>query len=147
MKDNKFKIGDRVGAQNQYNEDTGDNVWTKIIRYDEYQDDTLFGEITDITSKGKAIVQWDNISEPETMDPKVLTLEAKAKADLDRLEKEFKAVEKEVKAKMKDAGALLKEANTLSQTVGLQLENMWDACEPLLDAMDKCGWRTSSFGC
>lgn len=141
---NKFKPGTKVIASIQYGEED------KIFRYtfDEYSDDsdyTLVGVVlSQPASAGKVWVKWtEGDREDEEIDIKVLSLES-SKADL---EKEFRVIEKQIKEKMKEAAKLVKEANKIAKNAGANLKNLYEAVSPLIDAMDSCGWHSSSWGC
>lgn len=84
-------------------------------------------------------------SQPQ--DPKLIDSEKQVKALYSKLEKEFKAMEKEATKKIKEAAQSLLEANKLANKFNVNLNDMYDAIRPLLSAMDKAGWNTSSFNC
>jgi uncharacterized protein YndB with AHSA1/START domain len=108
------------------------------------------GKITAITEDGEILVKWDD--EWMNRNPKIfmatdLQPELSAKEEYTRLEEEFKQLNKELQAKMTEAGNLIKDAAKLAEKHGKELVNMFDACGPLLSAMDQAGWQTSSLGC
>lgn len=160
----KFEDGQRVGAAT---DESGD--FTTKLRYDgEYSDGPVFGKVTETLPKGKVKVLWDEdylndhsevynkttgklvktTSVPATVDAKFLFPEAEIKAKYSELEKEYEAIAVQVRAKLKEAGSLIKEANKMAKKAGASsLNDMYDAIGPLEDAMDACGWRTSSWSC
>lgn len=160
----KLEEGQRVGCAT---DESGD--FTAKVRYDgEYCDGPEFGKITDILPGGKVKVLWDNdnyndhsevfskttgklqksISVPSEVDAKLLLPEAEMKAKFSELEKEYDAVADQIREKLKEAGKLIKEANKMAKKTGADsLNDMYDAVGPLEDAMDACGWRTSSWSC
>lgn len=161
----KFVEGQRVATMLDENED-----FTSKIRYGgEYGDEPEFGKVVDIDlPNGKVKVLWDkdylnDYSEPINkttgkkskpirvaveIDPKDLLTEEEAKEKFASLEKEYDTVAKEVRAKLTEAGKLVKEANKMAKKAGVDsLAEMYDAVDPLVDAMDACGWRSSSWGC
>lgn len=98
------------------------------------------------------IVEWDNgqiqkvtlrsiLSNEEAM-----VRETELHAAAAKLEEEFSDVEKKIKEKMVKAGKLISEAAKLAETVGQELPEM-GVTGPLEAAMDRAGWRTSSWGC
>jgi hypothetical protein len=162
----KFVEGQRVATMLDENDE-----FTSKLRYDgEYSDGPEFGKVvdTEFCTKGKVKVLWDNdylnatcnaISKTTgkkvppskvavEMDIKVLLTEEEAKEKFASLEKEYDAVAKEVRAKLTEAGKLVKEANKIAKKAGVDsLADMYDAVDPLVDAMDACGWRSSSWSC
>jgi hypothetical protein len=160
---NKFKVGDRVGA----GRDEAGELTTKIHYGGEYDDGPAYGTVKEILPGGKVKVLWDTqwLNErtttynektgavkketysPATVATKLLLSEADAKAKFSELEKEYEVVAEQVRAKLKEAGSLIKDANKLAKKLGTELAEMYDATDPLENAMDACGWRTSSLHC
>lgn len=89
---------------------------------------------------------------------------------MSELDKKYDDVIKEINAKIKEAGKLIKEAGKIGKKAGIdmlnvhpytyesgdytdeQLEDLEEITykiefSPLLDAMDDCGWATSSLNC
>ena len=160
----KFKEGDRVGA----GVDECGDLAKKLVYQGEYTDEPVYGKIVDVISATKVKVLFDDEYMNEattiynkttgkpvkttyvarTVDVKILLPEAECKKKFTELEKEYEAVAVQVRAKLKEAGALIKEANKLAKKAGAEsLNDMYDALAPLEDAMDACGWRTSSWNC
>lgn len=151
MKKVKFAVGDRVGHAVYDVEDRyGESKVVKGIRVSEYGEAPDYGTVTDILSSGKVVVKWDSEWKNRRAaftDPSELMLESDIKTEYSRLDKEFDEVKKQVKAKMKEAGKIIADAHKLAQTTGNNLQELYDAIQPLEDAMDKAGWHTSSWGC
>jgi hypothetical protein len=64
------------------------------------------------------------------------------------MEKEYEVVAKQIRSKLTEAGKLIKEANKMAKKTGATyLADMYDAIDPLKNAMDACGWRSSSWSC
>lgn len=121
-------------------------------RYDGEGEDygTLVGVIrTKKASPGHVWVKWiegdyrEQLDEETEVDLNLLILESERSA----IEQEFKNVSKEIKAKMKEAADLVNEAGKLAKKAHAELQSMYDACRPLINAMDNNGWRSSSWGC
>jgi hypothetical protein len=160
----KFTVGKRVGCA--IDEDGG---FTDKLRYEgEFSDGPVFGMVAAVLTGGKVKVLWDDDGlneqkalynektgkqkslsiEPATMDSKMLMPEAEIKAKFSELEKEYEVVAVQIKSKLTEAGKLIKEAHKMAKKSGADsLHDMYDAVDPLIDAMDACGWRTSSFDC
>lgn len=160
----KFNVGDRVGA----GLDESEELTKKITYTGEYGEEPAFGEVKEVLTGGKVKVLWDNeylnevestynertgkeksrTCKPVTVDTKILSSEADAKAKYSELEKEYEAVADQVRAKLDEAGALIKEAHKIaSQKLKTSLGDMYDATDKLESVMDACGWRTSSWHC
>jgi hypothetical protein len=98
------------------------------------------------------IVEWDNGQiQKVTLRSLLTTEEAMAKeveleAAAQKLEEEFSDVEKKIKEKLAKAGKLISEAAKLAESVGQELPEM-GVTGVLESAMDRAGWRTSSWGC
>lgn len=146
MKKSDAKPGTKVLASTNYDE-YGDGEHLGPYKYDEYGDSDLVGVIrTKEASAGHVWVKWiegDLQGDEEEVDLKLLVLES----DRATIEQDFKKVSKEVKEKMKEAAKLVNEAGKLAKTVHTDLQSMYDAVSPLVDAMDNNGWRSSSWGC
>lgn len=153
----KFDVGQRVSCGS--NESVG---LTKKINYGgEYGDELVFGKVTEVLPNGLVKVMWDEnwLNElfvngitheywPVKVKSDWLLTEAEGKAKFSALEKEFDAIADQVIDKLKEAGKLIKEANKIAKKSGAKsLYEMYDAHDPLLNAMDAAGWRTSSFNC
>lgn len=141
----KFKVGDRVGACIDPDED----IPCKPIYSEDY---TIgFGEITSIKDDGVTI-KWDDqnpdpIYDNISFDTKHIMSEDEMKKKYNSLEQDFLALQKEIKIKLKEAATIIKSANTLAKAQGLKLSDMYDAISPLYSALNASGWRTSSFDC
>jgi hypothetical protein len=122
---------------------------------------TVVGPAAPHPTHGEMVaVEWENGSIIKTA-PKLLMLEKDGLAELARrdaeaakLEEEFATVEAEVHNKMRQAGKLIKEAAEIAEKAGLHLlgeygatEEFSDAVDELESAMEKAGWRTSSWYC
>jgi hypothetical protein len=83
----------------------------------------------------------DDGEDDEEVELKVLSLES----ERSQLDQEFKETVKLVKEKMQEAAKLVNEAGKLVKP--RRLERMSEAVNPLVDAMDNNGWRSSSWGC
>lgn len=141
-----FKVGDRVSDISYQDEHTGDMKYGLV--FTEWMNEPQYGVITEILSDGKVLISWDSEwlnTNPHSFETKCLMLEDDVEAKLTILEKEFKVVSKQVSVKLKEAAKLLREANKLSKKTGNSLSDM--DVGPLYNAMNACGWRTSSFGC
>lgn len=128
-------------------EEWGDHEIIKYV-HDEYDDYTLTGVVLDGPAKpGHVVVLWDDNDqdyELEEVDIKLLTLAS----ERGNIEVEFKSYQKQIKEKMREAAKLVHEAGDLAkQAHARSLESMYDACRPLVSAMDDNGWRSSSWGC
>jgi hypothetical protein len=117
------------------------------------QKGTIVGPVTPHPTAGEVvIVEWDNGQIQKVTLRSILTTEdaavkeAELEAAAAKLEDEFSEVEKKIKEKMTKAGKLIAEAAKLAESVGQELPDM-DAAYTLQSAMDKAGWRTSSWGC
>jgi hypothetical protein len=152
-----FNVGDRVAVSLNHNGDLS----TKFV-YDGNHG-LEYGEVISVLPKNKLLILWEaaylnhsNYSTKTgkyTYEPKIMNsngiLPAKdAEEQFSVLEKEFKKIEKEIKDKLENAAKLIIEADKLaSKATDGTLSDMYDAISPLYDAMDKCGWNTSSFSC
>jgi hypothetical protein len=151
MKKKVINKGDRVGHATYVIEDNyGDSKIVKGLRYSEYCEDPDYGTVTDILSSGEVMINWDSSwknsnNKPVAQDE--LMLESDIEKEFSKLENQFKLVQKQIKIKMKEAGKLITEANKLAKKTGNNLQKMYDAVQPLENAMDKAGWNTSSWGC
>lgn len=160
----KFTEGQRVGcAVDEASELTG-----KRRYHGEYDEGPAFGKVVEVLPNGKVKVLWDeefhnehsnvynkttgklvsSVVVPRAVNAAWLLPEEEMKKVYVTLEKEYEAVAKQVRAKLKEAGSLIKEANKLAKKAGAEsLNDMYDVLAPLEDAMDSCGWRTSSWNC
>lgn len=151
-KKNKFAVGDRVGyaMMDKYENEWDSSPKLVPIFISDYMEEPDYGVVTDVLSNGNVKVKWDPNAcqeDDEEYDPAHLLAEAALKAKLVTLDKEFKETTKLIKEKMKEAAALVKDANKLAKKTGNNLEEMYDAVHPLVNAMDSAGWRSSSWGC
>ena len=159
-----FTVGQRVGC----GLDEGGDLTNKL-RYDgEYCEGPVFGKVVEVLAGGKVRVQFDDDGyndtdvlfdertgkekkrtvKPATVDAKWLAPEAEVKAKFSALEKEYEKVAVQIRAKLTEAGKLIKEAHKMAKKSGASsLAEMYDATDPLENAMDACGWRTSSWNC
>ena len=148
MNKKDFKPGTKVLVtmdNNEWDGATGD-----LISYVHDDDDcyTLVGVVrSKEASTGKVWVKWiegDFDEDEQEVDIKILTLES----DRTQIEKEYSSTSKLIKEKMKEAGKLVREANSLAKKAHAKsLADMYNAVDPLIDAMDASGWRSSSWGC
>lgn len=149
MKKSDLPPGTKVMASID-NHEYGDH---KIIAFvfdgDEYDGAyTLTGVVLDKPAKeGHVFVSWDENYYDytvEEVDIKLLSLES----DLSNMEAEFKSYQTQIKAKIKEAVALIDEAGKLADKAHARsLESLYDITRPLINAMDRNGWRSSSWGC
>ena len=148
MKKSDLKPGTKVIATIQYPEEYSYDS-EEVVRYFPQNDnEPLIGVIrSQPASPGKVFVSWIEgvrTGKEEEVDIEVLSLDSEQAA----LNKEFKVVEKQIKEKLKEAGKLVKEAHKMAKAAGARdLASMYDAVDPLVDAMDASGWRSSSWGC
>lgn len=159
-----FTVGQRVGCAT----DEGGDFTAKLRYEGEYSDGPVFGKVTEVLANGKVVVFWDDDylndhevlynertgkekskkSKGVTMDAKLLLPEDEMKAKFSALEKEYEIVAVQIRAKLTEAGKLIKEAHKMAKKSGASsLAEMYDATDPLENAMDACGWRTSSWNC
>jgi hypothetical protein len=154
MKKSDAVPGTKVLASIRNDEFGDDGEQLVPFIFNEYGDSVLVGVIrSKKASPGKVWVKWidgdhdedeEEDEEVEEVDLKILSLES----DRAQLEKEFKLVSKQVKEKMKEAAKLVNEAGKLARQANAgDLESMYDASYPLINAMDRNGWRSSSWGC
>lgn len=148
MKKSEAKPGVKVIASISYNEWGDVDPLTPYFIADYDDETTLIGVIRSREAQaGHVWVKWIEgqfEEDEEEVDIKLLTLES----DRDKIEQEFKKVSKEIKEKMKTAADLVKEAGKLARKAHAKsLQDMYDVCSPLIDAMDDNGWRSSSWGC
>lgn len=115
----------------------------------------IAGPVTQHPSAGEVVVvEWGNgliqkvtvrslLSEEEAE-----TKEAELTAEQEKIEQEFDNMRQSVRQKMTDAAKLLDEAAAICNKHGSDLVNdMYDEVRPLLRAMDRAGWSTSSLSC
>lgn len=149
MKKSEAKPGTKVIATYEYGDEYGDDT-PSIVPYSAvvYDDYTLIGVIrSKEASAGRVWVKWiegprvDDGEDDEEVELKVLSLES----ERSQLDQEFKETVKLVKEKMQEAAKLVNEAGKLVKP--RRLERMSEAVNPLVDAMDNNGWRSSSWGC
>lgn len=148
MKKSELKPGTKVMACAPREEWSSES--TVKYFHDDWNETTLIGTILEKPAKpGKIWVAWDECdhrgeSEEEEVKIDILTLES----DLPKIEKDYKAAAKLIKENMKSAAALIAKSNKLAQAAhASSLESMYDAIQPLVDAMDNAGWRSSSWDC
>lgn len=147
-KNAKLSVGDRVATF--INEWDG-TISTKIVIKEDCGPE--YGTVTEILGGGLVAVKWDSFDgfavspDMSPIEINKLMFEEEMKKEYASLEAEFSSVEKDITKKMKEAGVLIKEASKLAKKQGFELVDMYDAVNPLYDAMDACGWRTSSFFC
>lgn len=153
MKKSDLPPGTKVLASIK-SEEYGDDELVKYY-YDQYGESTLTGTVVDSQASDlkagpkQVIVIWDEndwreSEEGEIVNISLLTLETERSA----IEKEFKVATLAIKAKMTEAAKIVKEASIMARAAHAEsLESMWDACRPLVNAMDASGWNSSSWGC
>lgn len=73
-----------------------------------------------------------------------------------QLDQEFEAVKKEINSKLREAAWLIADANNLASDHGKSMisdsdpetgDILFQGIGDLINAMDNCGWRTSSLAC
>lgn len=137
----KYKKDDRVVLFETSNLET----------HNEYEDDdTTRGVVLSVDNKGRVFVKWDGpyrTPNPSYHMPSELILEAKADQILSKLEDEYEVWAAPIRKKIEKAAKLLLEANEMAGEQGRELVEMENLNSALIDAMDKAGWQTSSFGC
>lgn len=142
-----FKPGTKVFASVDDDEYDGGDI-IKFI-FDEYDDYTLVGEVMDKpASEDHVWVKWEENDHVFDDEMEVETALLTLACDIPSIEQDFKTYQKEIKEKMKEAAKLVKEAGKLAEKAHAKsLESMYEACRPLVNAMDQNGWRSSSWGC
>jgi hypothetical protein len=148
MKKSELKPGTKVLACVPSDEWSDES----IVKYfhNDWNETTLVGTVMDKPAKaGKVWVEWEESDhrgegEEEEVKMDILTLFS----DLPEIEKEYKEAAKTIKESMKAAAVLINRANKLALAAHAKsLEDMYGATQPLVDAMDNAGWRSSSWGC
>ena len=143
----KFPPGTEVIASIEFN-NYDDKKIIKYV-YDNVKDCILTGIVSDTKSKkvNHVIVNWDpNDYHFDMTEINVNLLTHSSAQSL--IEEEFIAVEEQIRLKMEDAAKLIFEAGELSKQINLKsLESFYYATEPLIEAMDQNGWRSSSWNC
>jgi hypothetical protein len=139
----KFAIGDRVSEvvtsrKNSWNRKVG-----KVLSEIPNDPDTYLVEL-DLDPYYKARGKAPTIKRYEAND---LMSEAEAKDALDALENDFNKLQDDLKLKLAEAVKIIEEANKIAEDNGESLAEMHEATDPLLNAMDNAGWRTSSLSC
>jgi len=147
MKKSDAKPGTKVIASICFDDRYGGGEHLGPYKYNEYDENNLVGVIrSKEATPGHVWVKWiegDFDQEEEEVDLKILMLES----DRAQIEKDFKQVSKEIKDKMKEAAKIVNEAGKLARSVHSTLQEMYDATNPLVDAMDNNGWHSSSWNC
>lgn len=148
MKKSELKPGTKVLAcvpSDEWSDET-------IVKYfhNDWNETTLVGVVMDKPAKaGKVWIEWQECDhrggdDEEEVDINILTLFS----DLPEIEKEYKEAVKVIKKNMTEAAALINKSNKLAIAAHAKsLEDMYGATQPLVDAMDNAGWRSSSWGC
>ena len=109
------------------------------------------GKVVGFGASGIVIVEWSSGSiskasmhnllteqEADIKEAELLAKEAELLAKEAELNREFNEASKQIKDKLATASNLIIEASKLS---------MYDECRPLMQALDKAGWSTSSRSC
>lgn len=135
----KFEVGQRVIRK--------DSVKT----FEEYEDDqAIRGVIKSLDEGNQATVKWDSkwmSPNPQTLAVDRLMPEEEGDQKLSELEAEYNLWADPIKEKMVAAGKLLVEADELAAKQKRELWEMHNLTAPLIHAMDKIGWSTSSLSC
>lgn len=144
-KKKKFAEGDRVGCVETYR----DEFSTALYHPD---DEVSYGTVTKVHINDTVFVKWDDAvhnswASGYPVDIKDLSSEDELKEKYKGLEAKFKLVEKEVKAAVAVAAKSLRDAQKIARKAGFDLSDLYNATAPLENAMDACGWRTSSLHC
>ena len=116
---------------------------------------TIVGPVSSHAQLGEVVVvEWKDSGQLQKVTPRSLLTESEAMAKEEewqvaaiQLEKDFDKVTKKVKAKMEEVASLVDEAAKLAKAGGHDLYDMYEAVRPLLRAMDRAGWSTSSLSC
>lgn len=95
---------------------------------------------------GWLLVEWDKDGKIDKISASTLMLEADVQPLLNKMEAEFDKLQTEVGKKLDQAASLIREAHKMASDAGEVLENL-EVNDELFDAMDTCGWRTSSLSC
>jgi hypothetical protein len=136
----KFEVGQRVAVKSKSN----------LKEWNQYERDVTLGVVKSIGEDGKVTVKMDgkwHTPNPDKFDSTNLITEVEANQILDKLEAEFEAWAAPIRDKMTQAGDLLLEANKLAQKQKVDLVEMHELVSPLINAMSKVGWSTSSLSC
>ena len=147
MKKSDAKPGTKVLASYDNDEYSDEELIPYV--YDSYGESTMVGVIrSQPASAGKVWVKWieGNLADDEDQEVSldILTLESARPG----MEEEFKAAAAQVKEKMEEAAKLVNEAGKLAvKAHAKSLADMYGAVTPLVNAMDKNGWRSSSWNC
>lgn len=135
----KFEVGQRVIRK--------DSVKT----FEEYEDDqAIRGVVSAHGESNETTVKWDSkwmSPNPETLSSTKLMTEEEGDKKLSTLEAEYNSWAEPIKDKMVAAGKLLAEAADLASKQKRELAEMHELTAPLIHAMDKIGWSTSSLSC
>lgn len=133
----------------------GDKVIRGWKKFDRYADNIDKGEVIAaptkdaLTGNPKVYVKWDSKwckPNPEEVEVSSLMSQQESDQQYSKLEKEFKELEVIIETKLAEAGKLIREASSCADSFGVELNSL-DAIRPLYQAMDACGWNTSSFSC
>jgi len=149
MSKKTFKVGDQVVLIADF---MGPNDKLQYINYAAIEDNyCTVVELLPGSPETSVKVKWgvqDYWHSQDTFDASKLMHRKEFEQKYSKLETAYKEVEAQVKDKLKEAGKLIKESNKMAKKLGLEsLNEMYDAIDPLYQAMDACGWRTSSFSC
>lgn len=128
----------------------GQRVCRKFSEHNQYEDDREYGEIVGLNEKRGTFLfesEWD-WRNPRTTEVKAddLMTEEEAEKLYNELEAEFKKVADQVAVHIKIAAEALEKANAVAGAANYNLSEL-DAASPLMRAMRKCGWNTSSLSC
>jgi hypothetical protein len=129
----------------------GERVAVRPTRHDNH---TLRGSVMNTVPNfpEHLLVEWDiqygeRKSRIEKVSVKLLVSEMDAEQEQLRLDVEFAHLESQVKDKLEVAAAALDEASKIASSHGEELHQLHEAIYPLMKAMDRAGWNTSSLGC
>jgi hypothetical protein len=112
-----------------------------------YKDDLQIGTVIGYW-QNLTIVEWDN-GKIIKLNNNSLVSAQEAQQKKSQFEEEFQAYQDELNDKINQATKLIKEANQLARKNGLDLSHfdLSNISEKLIDAIEECGWNTSSWQC
>jgi hypothetical protein len=154
MSKNKFKAGDRVVVYQTVPFTEWDEpklIEPRFVDTDLYNTTAWHGSISKVDGKLYHITfdegndEYGDPPDDCKVKSKLLVAENDEPVLQKTLEKEFRATEKLIADKIKEASASILEANKLSNKIGYSLSEIDH--HGLYSAMDKAGWKTSSFDC
>ena len=98
---------------------------------------------------GYVDVKWDWPESAPSKEEAIVDLmsEKDALKEYTAIEKEFNKMTKDITTKMAAAGQAVREAHKLAEKLNLDDMSMLPCFGPLFEAMEDCGWSTSSLSC